>query len=330
MHIGGILLDLDVVLPCWNESQNIERMVSSFIAVQKEMQISLRVTFIDDGSHDDTWTRIEEEVTKHANLAPSGLCIRGIRLSRHLGKGVAQAVGLRYSEDSKTVIVMDGDGQHPVSSVPTFVAESQDHVSLVIGSRVAYSRSLISGVGTLGLRVIMRGLGIRFDPRLSEFLAVPRPIADEAMQSPKLGVIPLVPLLRSISNSYVACPVEIAPRSSTGEKSRWKFTELWRKALLEVLADPWRLLPRITLLAVTSFLALFLASLVAGIHAVLQGTSPGTVAILGSVVVLTALSVAMWVSSMVVSVLSLRLIENAGQSGPDVSMVYSSREPDEV
>lgn len=309
---------MEIVVPCWNESPSIRPMVELLAHVQEEMSIPLRVTFVDDGSTDGTWDSISEVVASLSHTDSSNLGIRGIRLSGRAGKAAAQAVGLRHSTNAEAVIVMDGDGQHPVSSIPDMVTILHDQNSVVIGSRVGYSRTLISGIGTRGLRFIMRGLGIPFDPSLSEFLVIPGSVADELARSPRLGVVPIVPLLQSISDNYLQYPVEIRPRIATGEKTRWTFTDLWRKALLQVLADPWKLLPRITLLAVVSFVVLFAASLLAAVHAVVQGTSPGTVAILGSVVVLAAISVAMWVSSIVIGVMSLRLIENLGRSGPEV------------
>lgn len=298
-------------------------MVNSLMVIHAELGSTLRVTFVDDGSYDDTWIKITEEIAKHAQSTHGDFSIRGIRLLGRSGKAIAQAEGLRHSSDAKVVIFMDGDGQHPVSSIPSMVAMLRDHNSVVIGSRVGYSRGFISAVGIRALRFAMRGLGVPFDPSLSEFLAIPKPVADRLTRSPRLGIVPIISLLQSVDDNYVQHPVEILPRLASGDKTRWTFTDLWRKALLQVLADPWKILPRITLLAVVSFSLLLIGSVFAGIHAMVQGTSPGTVAILGSVVVLAAISVAMWVSSIGIGVMSLRLIENRGRTGDEVFMADS-------
>ena len=321
--MGCSVLAVDVVLPCRNEAQSVERMTDLLFGVAHDLNCALRVTFVDDGSTDDTWPLITSQVDKSYDFAPNSFSVRGIRLSRPSGKAAAQAVGLSHSLTADFVVLMDSDGQHPSSSIPKMLEVASSQNCLVVGSRFGYVRGPISRVGVEGLRVMMRSLGMQFNPNLSEFLVMPRDVASDLVRSPRLGVVPIVQLLLTRVGTFEAYPVEIRPRIGSEGGTRWRFIDLWRKALLQLLTDPWSLLPRITLLASIAFLGLFVAGIVSGVYAWVQGTSPGTVAILGSVVVLAAISVATWISSIVVGVMTLRLIENLGRSDTEAFVVDS-------
>lgn len=307
------LSKVTVVIPCWNEAASIESLTEELALVARGIDALVHIVLVDDGSSDSTWAAIEKQSAIHRPSPDSQFQVTGIRLLEHSGKGVAQAFGLRHSDSASIVVFMDGDGQHPISMLPQIVERARLSQSAVIATREGYSRGLVPAVGTQSLKGFMRLLGSSFDPNLSEYMAVPYPTTLALSRSQKLGIAPIVPLVQSALPNYETFPIQVQPRIATGEESRWTFTELWKKALLQLLADPWRLLPRITLLAVLSFAFLFVAAVASAIHAIALGTSPGTVAILGAVVILAAITVGMWVASIVINVMTLRLLDTATQ-----------------
>ena len=318
---GFGMSDIGVVIPCWNEGENVDQLVEAMRVVPWPEHWSVRVLFVDDGSADSTWSRIVNICHRESLDSEPNLHIDGIRLPEHSGKGVAQAVGLWNSLNADVVVFMDGDGQHPAPAIPLLVEAVRESGSPAIASRSGYKRTWASSAGVLGLSMLMRLLGIGFNPKLSEFMALPGQVATTVARSSRLGIAPLLPLIVSATDSLCEVSVAIAPRVASSGGSRWSLIELWRKALLQILADPWKLLPRMTLMAIASFLTLLGLSTAAGIHAILQGTSPGTVAILGAVVVLTGLSVGMWVASTVISVMTLQLIDRQVQSPYSTTLI---------
>ena len=311
------MTEVTVVIPCWNEAASIELLTNELAMRAPAIQGVLHAVLVDDGSSDSTWASIEREVARFPRSSGGRFQVSGIRLLEHSGKGVAQAVGLRRNRNSSLVVFMDGDGQHPIAMLPRLIEQAQLADTAVIATRQGYSRGLIPALGTQTLKGLMRLLGSSFDPNLSEYLALPYPSTIALSRSQKLGIAPIVPLVQSAVPGYETFPVQVLPRLATGEESRWTFTELWKKALLQLLADPWRLLPRITLLAVLSFSFLFVAAIASAIHAIVLGTSPGTVAILASVVILAAITVGMWVASIVISVMTLRLLDTSSHVEDD-------------
>lgn len=114
-----------VVLPTFNESENLREMVQALLALPVELEILI----VDDDSPDGTGALAEE-------CARASARVRVIRNPRRLGFGPSLVVGfteaLRLGRDK--ILQMDADFSHPVSAVPVIVA-ALDSADLVIGSR---------------------------------------------------------------------------------------------------------------------------------------------------------------------------------------------------
>lgn len=127
---------LSIVLPTYNERDNILPVASELLAL--DSQYDIEIIFVDDDSQDGTAEQVRE-------LARTASQIRLIRrvgragLSSAIKEGILDATG-------DLVAVMDCDGQHPPSSVIAALECLQDPgVDLVIGSRF-HPDSLIRGL----------------------------------------------------------------------------------------------------------------------------------------------------------------------------------------
>jgi polyisoprenyl-phosphate glycosyltransferase len=102
---------ISVVMPAFNESASLRRVVSDVCAALKDW--THEVVIVDDGSSDNTWAVIQE-------LGVEQPTIHGIRLTRNFGHQAALVAGLRASHGS-AVIMMDADGQHPPELLPALI-----------------------------------------------------------------------------------------------------------------------------------------------------------------------------------------------------------------
>lgn len=102
---------LSVVIPAFNEKDNIEPLLSQLLPVLQRLAVPHEIIFVDDGSSDHTWTTI----TKVAAQNP---VVHGVKLSRNFGHQPALLAGLSAARGA-AVVSMDGDLQHP----PEVVAE---------------------------------------------------------------------------------------------------------------------------------------------------------------------------------------------------------------
>lgn len=104
---------ISVVIPLYNEGSHLRGLVSDLREALQQTGCRFEIVVIDDGSTDDTWARIQDE----ARGLPT---LRAMRLSRNFGKELALCAGLERARGD-AIIVMDGDGQHPPSLLPTMI-----------------------------------------------------------------------------------------------------------------------------------------------------------------------------------------------------------------
>lgn len=99
---------LSVIIPAYNEQENIENTVSTIHEILSAENIPFEIIFSDDGSRDKTW----ELIQKQAELS----YVRGLRFSRNFGKEAAIFAGLAAAKGDCAVLI-DCDLQHPPSLI---------------------------------------------------------------------------------------------------------------------------------------------------------------------------------------------------------------------
>jgi len=120
-------VELSVVIPVFNESQNIFSLLEQLVPVLERCTASFEILFIDDGSGDDTFSQLGKA---HVNDAR----VKVLSLSRNFGKEIAIAAGLDCARGAATVI-MDADLQHPPATIETFVSYWRQGYQNVFGQR---------------------------------------------------------------------------------------------------------------------------------------------------------------------------------------------------
>jgi dolichol-phosphate mannosyltransferase len=115
-----------VILPTYNESENLERIVG---AVLEQLPDSGKVLVVDDNSPDGTGEIADQ-------LAAQNDRIRVLHRERKEGLGPAYLAGFRVALDSgaERIIEMDADFSHDPSYLPGLIAATGD-ADLAIGSR---------------------------------------------------------------------------------------------------------------------------------------------------------------------------------------------------
>jgi glycosyltransferase involved in cell wall biosynthesis len=108
---------LSIVVPAYNEANGLallhERLGRLAKALKDRYRLACEVIYVDDGSTDATF-----EIAR--GLAPDGLDVQVVSLSRNFGKEAALMAGLDHARRG-AVLFMDGDGQHPPDLVEQLV-----------------------------------------------------------------------------------------------------------------------------------------------------------------------------------------------------------------
>jgi glycosyltransferase involved in cell wall biosynthesis len=120
-------VDISFILPCHNEETSIGPLVDRVREVMKGRPETFEIIVVDDASTDSTAARAEEA---------------GARVVTHaynMGNGAAVKTGIRAA-GGESVLMMDGDGQHPPEAIPKLLDALPDY-DLVVGARSAGSHA---------------------------------------------------------------------------------------------------------------------------------------------------------------------------------------------
>lgn len=126
-----------VIVPTYNESHNIGRLIESVLGLEIEMDMLV----VDDGSPDGTAGLVEEYRRKY----PDRLHL--IKREGKLGLGTAYVRGFEFAMDRGYTYIceMDADFSHNPGDLPLLVEEvRQDRADLAIGSRYSNGISIVN------------------------------------------------------------------------------------------------------------------------------------------------------------------------------------------
>ncbi len=118
---------LSVVIPFFNEGAGVEALFERLIPVLDGLGIAWEVVCVNDGSRDDTLTRLLAVRTREPR-------VRVVELSRNFGKELALSAGLAYAEGD-AVVPMDADLQHPPELLAELLEKWREGFDVVIAVR---------------------------------------------------------------------------------------------------------------------------------------------------------------------------------------------------
>ena len=102
--------DLSIIIPLYNESESLSELSSWIANVLDNSELDYEIIFIDDGSTDSSWEKIQSLQLDNKN-------IKGISFRRNYGKSAALNVGFSCSL-GEVVITMDADLQDSPEEIP--------------------------------------------------------------------------------------------------------------------------------------------------------------------------------------------------------------------
>ena len=119
--------DLSVVIPVFNEAENIDPLCQEFLATLNAWGRPFEIVIVDDGSSDDTFERLR----RHQAADPR---LRIIRLRRNFGQTAAFAAGFAAAR-GRLIATSDGDLQNDPRDLPAMAAKIGEGYDIVCGWR---------------------------------------------------------------------------------------------------------------------------------------------------------------------------------------------------
>jgi glycosyltransferase involved in cell wall biosynthesis len=130
---------ISLVIPSFNESQNIKEVYRRTLEVIKKINIEkYEIIFVENGSKDNSL-----EVLKKIHSEDKS--VKVISLTRNFGYQSAIAAGLKYSNNDY-VCIMDGDLQDPPEMISKFFQKMSEGYDVVYGIRIKRKTNFIKNL----------------------------------------------------------------------------------------------------------------------------------------------------------------------------------------
>jgi len=116
-----------IILPTYNEAQNIEPMIDQLLALDIS---NIHILLIDDNSQDGTGQIADRLRDQHSNQ------VFVMHRPGKMGLGTAYITGFKWAleQDADCIVQMDADFSHSPSYLPNFVAKTKEF-DVIVGSR---------------------------------------------------------------------------------------------------------------------------------------------------------------------------------------------------
>ena len=125
---------ISVVIPVFNEENNIEPLCDSIVDVFGRFKRPCQIVFVDDGSVDGTLQKLKSIVKKYTFITI-------VSLGRNWGKTAGYRVGFQHA-DGEILVTMDGDLQDDPDDIPLLVNPVVNGCDMTIGWKATTTESI--------------------------------------------------------------------------------------------------------------------------------------------------------------------------------------------
>ena len=212
---------LSIVLPAYNEEQNIANTAQVLSKLLEDNGIDYELVFISDGSRDGTF----QEIVKAAAANPR---IRGAEFSRNFGKEAGIFAGLELTTGD-AVIVMDCDLQHPPQVIPQMWEKWRNGAEVVEGIKSDRGQESLGYKLSAGLFYRVMSRLIKMDMNASsDFKLLDRKVVNVLIKLPERNTF-----FRALSfwAGFRTESVTYEVQERRFGESKWSFWSLMRYAI---------------------------------------------------------------------------------------------------
>ncbi|MFC1642320.1 glycosyltransferase family 2 protein [Myxococcota bacterium] len=129
-------LELSVVIPAYNEAENLHPLHTELKAVLDGLALSFEIVFVDDGSTDNSPAILEELHAAHTH-------VKVVQFRRNFGQTAAFAAGFDYAQGA-LIVTLDADGQNDPADIPRLLEKMKEgDYDFVTGRRVNRQEALL-------------------------------------------------------------------------------------------------------------------------------------------------------------------------------------------
>ncbi|MFI6318244.1 glycosyltransferase family 2 protein [Nonomuraea sp. NPDC050556] len=200
-------MSLSVVIPCFNEADNIPHVYAEVVAEFGEHDLEL--VFVDDGSTDGTLEALKK-------LAESDPRVQYISFTRNFGFEAAFSAGYLYA-GRDWILHLDADQQFPAAEGRRLFEVAQEGYDAVFGVRVDRDDPWVRRAGSAAFHALSRWLRIEVPRGATAFRLVRASLARTIVEL-ELGTPYFLATVPRLTNRYTTVPVTHRGRTRGSSK----------------------------------------------------------------------------------------------------------------
>lgn len=243
---------LSIIIPSYNEQDNIPRTFQTICEILDHHQIPFEIIFVDDGSQDLTYARIQELSSRHPQA-------KGISFSRNFGKEAAIFAGLEAASGA-CCLIMDCDLQHPPAVIPEMYHLWKQGFEVIEGVKSSRGKEnpLHTFCAKSFYRIISKATGIDMS-EASDFKLLDRKAVDALLIMPERA-----PFFRALSSwvGFRTTALSFEVREREIGTSKWSIWSLIKYAIQNITSFSGAPMQLITLLG----WGMFFISIILGVQ----------------------------------------------------------------
>lgn len=215
---------LSVIIPAFNEEQNISLAAKTLSELFIKENIPYEIIFIDDGSKDKTYLEICKAAENDDN-------IKGISFSRNFGKESAIFAGLEEA-DGDCAVTFDCDLQFPPSKIVEMYKLWEKGYEAIEGvkSDRGGGSLMYNAFAKSFYKIISRFVGVDMQST-SDFKLIDRKVIDALLSLPERNTF-----YRALSfwSGFNSTQIEFKVEKRTNGKSKWSLIKLIKYAISNI------------------------------------------------------------------------------------------------
>lgn len=222
MLSNQIPVRISVVVPLYNEEENIDALFRRLLAVLEALNTSYDVICVNDGSRDNTLKNLVE----YHQLYPQ---IKVVNLSRNFGKDTAMSAGIDYSQ-GMAVIPIDADLQDPPELIAEMIEKWHEGYDVVYASRrVRIGESWFKRFSAEGFYQVINKLSrVSIPPNTGDFRLIDRRVVESIKKMPERQRF-MKGIFAWVGYKQTSILFDREPRYQG--QTKWNYWKLWNFAI---------------------------------------------------------------------------------------------------
>ncbi|MFQ6078475.1 MAG: glycosyltransferase [Thermodesulfobacteriota bacterium] len=207
---------LSVIIPVFNEEENIEALNSRLLGVLKGLRKAFEVIFVDDGSRDGSLELLKQIQKKTKEIMV-------IAFNRNYGQHAAVFAGFEHSS-GRIVITLDADLQNPPEEIPRLVSKMEEGYDVVATVRENREDSLFRRLASRVInRITSRVTGVDLKDYGCMLRAYSRYVVENMCASKEISTF-----IPALANTYAKeiAQIEVKHESRRVGESKYSLTRL--------------------------------------------------------------------------------------------------------